>query len=57
MGDSVFIDTNIILQLLFKTSLTQTARKTLDGLEDRRFYMVLNVLLYVVAGKYYQWRS
>jgi len=57
MSDSVFIDTNIILQLLFKTSLTQTARKTLDGLEDRRFYMVLNVLLYVVAGKYYQWRS
>jgi len=33
---SIFIDTNIFYNILFKTSLTQTARKLLEELEDIR---------------------
>jgi predicted nucleic acid-binding protein len=54
---SVFIDTNIFYNILFKTSLTQTARKVLEELEDKKFYTsltVINELLYIATRKYYQ---
>ncbi|MFZ8793325.1 MAG: hypothetical protein ACO2O2_05500 [Acidilobaceae archaeon] len=35
---SAFVDTNVLYNILFKTSLTEKARKTLEELEDRRFY-------------------
>ncbi len=34
---SVFIDTNVFYNILFKTSLTQVARKLLEEFEDRKF--------------------
>jgi predicted nucleic acid-binding protein len=54
---SVFIDTNIFYNILFKTSLTQTARKILEEFEDREFHtslIVLNELPYIATRKYYQ---
>ncbi len=54
---SVFIDTNIFYNILFKTNLTQIARKLLEDFEDRKFYTsttVVNELLYISARKYYQ---
>ncbi len=54
---SVFIDTNVFYNILFKTSLTQTARKLLEEFEDKKFYTsltVVNELLYIATRKYYQ---
>jgi predicted nucleic acid-binding protein len=54
---SAFVDTNVLYNILFKTSLTEKARKTLEELEDRRFYTsltVVNELLYITTRKYYE---
>jgi len=54
---SAFVDTNVLYNILFKTSLTEKARKTLEELEDRRFYTsltVVNELLYTTTRKYYE---
>ena len=54
---SVFVDTSILYNILFETSLTEKARKTLEELEDRRFYTsltVVNELLYITTRKYYE---
>ncbi len=48
--NNVFIDTNIFYNILFKTQLTDRARKLLIKLEDRSFYtclIVINELLYI----------
>lgn len=37
----VFIDTNILYNILFKTQLTARARRLLEELEDRKFYTSL----------------
>ena len=42
---SVFIDTNIFYNILFKTDLTQTARKILEEFEDRKFCSAQILLL------------
>jgi len=55
--NGIFIDTNIFYNILFKTSLTQTARRLLEDYEDRKFYTsltVVNELLYIATRKYYQ---
>ena len=55
--NGIFIDTNIFYNILFKTSLTQTARRLLEDYEDRKFYAsltVVNELLYIATRKYYQ---
>ncbi len=55
--NGVFIDTSIFYNILFKTSLTQTARRLLEDYEDRKFYTsltVVNELLYISVRKYYQ---
>ena len=55
--NSVFVDTNIFYNILFKTSLTQTARNILEEFENRKFHIsliVLNELLYVATREYYQ---
>ena len=52
---SVFIDTNVFYNILFKTNLTQIARKLLEEFEDKKFYTsltVVNELLYIAARKY-----
>ncbi len=54
---SVFIDTNVFYNVLFKTNLTRTARKLLEEFEDKEFYTsvtVVNELLYIATRKYYQ---
>jgi len=54
---SVFIDTNILYNILFKTNLTQIARRLLEELENRKFHSsttVVNELLYIAVRKYYQ---
>ncbi len=54
---SVFIDTNVFYNILFKTNLTRTARKLLEEFEDKKFYTsltVVNELLYIATRKYYQ---
>jgi len=54
---SAFVDTNVLYNILFKTSLTEKARKTLEELEDGRFYTsltVVNELLYITTRKYYE---
>ncbi|MEL9909036.1 MAG: PIN domain-containing protein [Desulfurococcus sp.] len=54
---SVFVDTNIFYNILFKTSLTQTARNILEEFENRKFHtslIVLNELLYIATREYYQ---
>jgi predicted nucleic acid-binding protein len=51
------VDTNVLYNILFKTSLTEKARKTLEELDDRRFYTsltVVNELLYITTRKYYE---
>jgi len=56
-SECVFIDTNIFYNILFKTDLTQIARKLLEELESKRFFTsttVINELLYVATRKYYQ---
>ena len=55
--NGIFIDTSIFYNILFKTSLTQTARRLLEDYEDRKFYTsltVVNELLYIATRKYYQ---
>ncbi len=55
--NGIFIDTSIFYNILFKTSLTQTARRLLEDHEDRKFYTsltVVNELLYIATRKYYQ---
>ncbi len=54
---SVFIDTNVFYNILFRTSLTQVARKLLEEFEDRRFctsITVVSELLYIATRRYYQ---
>lgn len=41
---NVFIDTNILYNILFKTSLTQTSRKLLEEFENNRFHTSLTVV-------------
>jgi len=56
-SECVFIDTNIFYNILFKTDLTQTAKRLLEELESRRFFTsttVVNELLYIATRKYYQ---
>jgi predicted nucleic acid-binding protein len=55
--NGIFIDTSIFYNILFKTSLTQKARRLLEDYEDRKFYTsptVVNELLYITTRKYYQ---
>jgi predicted nucleic acid-binding protein len=54
---NVSIDTNIFYNILFKTSLTQTARKLLEEFENNKYHTsltVVNELLYIATRKYYQ---
>ena len=56
----IFIDTNVFYNILFKTQLTDRARKLLEELEGRSFYtslIVVNELLYISAAKYYRQRG
>ncbi len=56
----IFIDTNILYNILFKTKLTDRARKLLEEFEDRSFYtglIVVNELLYISTAKYYRQRG
>lgn len=55
--NGIYIDTSIFYNILFKTSLTQTARRLLEDYEDRKFYTsltVVNELLYIATRKQYQ---
>ncbi|MEB3773835.1 MAG: PIN domain-containing protein [Desulfurococcales archaeon] len=55
--NSVFIDTNILYNILFETSLTRKARRLLEEYEENKFHTsltVVNELLYISARKYYQ---
>jgi len=54
---SVFIDTNVLYNVLFRTALTARARRLLEKCEDRRLHTsltVINELLYVATRKHYQ---
>ena len=53
----VFIDTNMLYNILFETKLTQKTRKLIEDYEENKFYTsltVVNELLYISTRKYYQ---
>jgi len=58
--NKAFIDTNVFYNILFETSLTQTARRLLEDYEESMFYTsltVVNELLYISTRKHYQTRK